>query len=38
MSNVEIISEALNLPLTDRLLIVNRLIESFNPMDSDIEK
>lgn len=38
MSNTEILSEALNLPLTERLFIVNKLIESFNKMDSDIEK
>ena len=38
MSNKEIISEALNLPLADRLFIVNTLVESFNPMDSDVEK
>jgi putative addiction module component (TIGR02574 family) len=38
MSNKEIISEALNLPIADRLFIVNRLVESFNPMDKDMEK
>ncbi len=38
MSNKEIISEALNLPLADRLFIVNKLIESFNPMDESIQK
>ena len=38
MSNKEIISEALNLPLADRLFIVNKLVESFNPMDTEIEK
>ena len=38
MSNKEIISEALNLPLADRLFIVNKLVESFNPMNSKVEK
>ena len=38
MSNTEIISEALNLPLAERLLIVNTLVESFNTMDKDVEK
>jgi len=38
MSNQEIISEALNLPLSERLIIVNRLVESFNVMDSDVEE
>jgi len=38
MSNTEIIVEALNLPLADRLFIVNKLVESFNPMNSEIEK
>jgi len=38
MSNKEIIFEALNLPLADRLFIVNRLVESFNPMDAEVEK
>lgn len=38
MSNTEILSEALNLPLTERLFIVTKLIESFNKMNSDIEK
>ncbi|MCF6245654.1 MAG: addiction module protein [Sulfurovum sp.] len=38
MSNTEIISEALNLPVAERLLIVNTLVKSFNPMDSEIEK
>lgn len=38
MSNKEIISEALNLPLADRLFIVNKLVESFNPMNSEVEK
>ena len=38
MSNQEIISQALNLPLADRLLIVNELVESFNPMNSDVEE
>jgi hypothetical protein len=38
MSSAEIISEALNLPLSDRLLIVNKLVESFNPMDANVEK
>jgi len=37
MSNTEIITEALNLPLAERLLIVNTLVESYNSMDSDIE-
>jgi len=38
MSNQEIISQALNLPLAERLLIVNELVESFNPMNSDVEE
>jgi len=38
MSNTEIIVEALNLPLADRLFIVNKLVESFNPMNTVIEK
>ncbi len=38
MSNQEIISEALNLPLADRLFIVNKLVESFNPMNVELEK
>lgn len=38
MSNTEIISEALNLPLVNRLFIVNKLVESFNPMNADVEK
>jgi len=38
MSNKEIISQALTLPLADRLFIVNQIVESFNPMNSDIEK
>lgn len=38
MSNTEIISEALNLPLADRLFIVNKLVASFNPMHTDVEK
>jgi len=38
MSNKEIIFEALNLPLADRLFIVNKLVESFNPMNTEIEK
>jgi len=38
MSNKEIILEALNLPLADRLFIVNKLVESFNPMNTEIEK
>ncbi len=38
MSNREIISEALNLPLADRLFIVNKLVESFNPMNAEVEK
>lgn len=38
MSNTEIISEALNLPLSERLYIVNKLVESFNPMDANIKK
>ncbi len=38
MSNKEIISEALNLPLADRLFIVNKLVESFNPMNTEVEK
>ena len=38
MSNQEIISQALNLPLADRLLIVNELVESFNPMNPNIEE
>jgi hypothetical protein len=38
MSNKEIILEALNLPLADRLFIVNKLVESFNPMDTEVEK
>jgi len=38
MSNQEIISQALNLPLADRLLIVNELVESFNPMNPNVEE
>lgn len=38
MSNKEILSEALNLPLAERLFIVNQLIESFNSMNDKIEK
>ncbi len=38
MSNKEIITEALNLPLVDRLIIVNKLVESFNPMGLEVEK
>ena len=38
MSYSEIVSEALELPLTDRLQIVNELVESFNPMEHDVEK
>lgn len=38
MSNKEIIFEALNLPLADRLFIVNQLVESFNPMEKEVEK
>ena len=38
MSKQEIILEALNLPLADRLLIVNKLVESFNPMNSDVQE
>ncbi len=38
MSKKEIISKALNLPLPDRLFIVNKLVESFNPMNSKVEK
>ena len=38
MSNKEIISQVLTLPLDDRLFIVNKLVESFNPMDSEVEK
>jgi putative addiction module component (TIGR02574 family) len=38
MSNQEIISQALNLPLADRILIVNELVESFNPMNPNVEE
>ncbi len=38
MSNKEITTEALNLPLVDRLIIVNKLVESFNPMGLEVEK
>lgn len=38
MSNKEILFEALNLPLADRLFIVNQLVESFNPMKKEVEK
>ena len=38
MSNKEIISQVLTLPLDDRLFIVNKVIESFNPMNSEVEK
>jgi len=38
MSNQEIISQALNLPLADRLLIINELVESFNPMNPNVEE
>jgi len=38
LSNQEIISQALNLPLADRLLIVNELVESFNPMNPNVEE
>ncbi len=38
MSKKEIISKVLNLPLPDRLFIVNKLVESFNPMNSKVEK
>ena len=38
MSNKEILSEALNLPLAERLFIVNQLIESFNSMNEKMEK
>ncbi len=37
MSDSEIIAEALNLPLTERLQIINRLIESFNTMNGEVE-
>jgi len=37
MSYTEIVSEALELPVSDRLQIVNELVESFNPMESDVE-
>ncbi len=38
MSYTEIVSEALELPLSDRLQIVNELVESFNPMKPDVEE
>ncbi len=38
MSNQEIISQTLTLPLADRLFIVNQIVESINPMDNKIEK
>jgi hypothetical protein len=37
MSNQEIISQTLTLPLADRLFIVNQIVESINPMDNKIE-
>jgi len=37
MSNNEIVTEALSLPLADRLYIVNQLLESFNPIQPQIE-
>ena len=38
MSYTDIVSEALELPLSDRLQIVNELVESFNPMELDVEE
>jgi len=38
ISNKEIILEALNRHLADRLFIVNKFVESFNPMNTEIEK
>ncbi|MEA2029546.1 MAG: addiction module protein [Campylobacterota bacterium] len=37
MSNNQIVSEALSLPLADRLYIVNQIIESFNPINPQVE-
>jgi len=37
MSNNQIVSEALSLPLADRLYIVNQIIESFNPINPQFE-
>ena len=36
MSHQELVSEALNLPLTERLMMVNTLVESFNPMQEEV--
>ena len=38
MSNQEIISQVLTLPLDDRLFIINKVIESFNPMNQEVEQ
>jgi len=37
MSNNEIVSEALSLPLADRFYSVNQLLESFNPIQSQLD-
>ena len=36
MSHQELVSEALNLPLSERLMMVNTLVESFNPMQEEV--
>lgn len=36
MSHQELVSEALNLPLSERLMMVNTLVESFNPMPEEV--
>lgn len=38
MSNQELILEALNLPLSERLVFVNKLVESFNVMNKEVEE
>ena len=38
MSNQEIISQVITLPLDDRLFIINKVIESFNPMNQEVEQ
>ncbi len=37
MSNNQIVSQTLSLPFVDRLYIVNQIIESFNPINPQIE-